>query len=132
MFLDRRLVECGVWRNYPRTLVPADHVIIEMPQFYRASQSKGDPNDLAKVAVGVGKYLARYEDMGATTATVLPADWKGQVPKGVHHPRILAKLTPEEQAVVHAAGLKWGKAVHNTMDAVGLGQWAWASGKWTS
>jgi hypothetical protein len=50
---------------------------------------------------------------------VSPSEWKGQVPKTVHHPRILTRLTDEERAVIPE-----GKTARkHILDAVGIGLW---------
>jgi hypothetical protein len=47
-----------------------------------------------------------------------PSAWKGQVPKSVHHARILAALSYEEQSRIPK--LPTSK-LHNVLDAVALG-----------
>lgn len=133
LFVNGLLTDCGVWHGYPRPLqtMSANKVLIEMPQFYRASLSKGDPNDLAKVCVGVGKYSAWFEDLGAVVTTVKPSEWKGQLKKEVHHPRIWSALCPLDQTLVSARGKGLSaKALTDLMDAVGLGFWAIKTGLW--
>src|SRR6185312_16842694 len=96
-------------------------VLIECPQVYRHHLSKGDPNDLIKLAVGVGRYAEFFENRGAKVALVLPAEWKGQIPKEVHHARVMSALTRHEAAKL-LEGCKFvadGKR-HNVMDAVAL------------
>lgn len=95
------------------TSTAVDVLVIEIPQIYRASKSRGDPNDLIKVAVLAGKIIGRIN--APHTVEVHPATWKGQVPKNVHNARVLARLSPEERAKV--------PAVHDAIDAVGLGLW---------
>jgi hypothetical protein len=50
------------------------------------------------------------------------SDWKGSVPKVIHHERLKAKLSPAELAVVEAA-IAPPHLLHNVWDAVGLGLW---------
>jgi len=98
--------------------------IIERPQVYRASKSKGDPNDLITLAIGVGQVKERLESRGVTVELVLPTTWKGQIPKEIHHRRIVELLTEKEGLRLnaclsrHSAGIR-----HNLLDAVGLGLW---------
>jgi hypothetical protein len=100
------------------------NVIVELPQVYRSGQSKGDPNDLIKVAREVGRWEERAARHGMPFETVLPNAWKGQVPKPIHHARAREMLSPHEVAV-----LDWELAhtpktdAHNMMDAVALGLW---------
>lgn len=120
-FGNIRLTSCGLglpWHHVPGS----DFVIIELPQVYRAAQSKGDPNDLIKVAVQVGEHKRHYEQRGAQVRLVLPADWKGQVPKDIHHARIWSKLDAKEQEIVNEAGKGIAPSKrHNMLDAVALG-----------
>jgi hypothetical protein len=98
-------------------------VVIELPQIYRASRSKGDPNGLITLAVMVGRYVERAKAQGAAEVTLVkPAEWKGQTPKKVHNQRVLAKLSAEELRVLSTSGIK-AKLEHNVIDAIGLGLW---------
>lgn len=97
-------------------------VVCELPQVYRNAQSKGDPNDLIKVAVEVGQWKERALRYGCPWTEVKPAYWKGQVPKPVHHARILRTLNERERAYVEGIKLPASK-MHNVMDAIGLGLW---------
>lgn len=58
------------------------------------------------------------------TETVKPSAWKGQVPKTIHHKRMEAVLTPEEQIVLQNCLHRVAESVqHNLKDAVALGLW---------
>lgn len=93
-----------------------DHVVIEWPQVYTAGKSKGDPNDLLPL-VGVGCALCALASY-AKLWRFLPAEWKGQLPKGeAYETRLRARLSAQELAVIEDAG----SLTHNTLDAVGLG-----------
>lgn len=119
---DGGTLERAGLRNPP---VDAAHqAIIERPQVYRSSKSKGDPNDLITLAIGVGQMKERLESCGATVELVLPATWKGQIPKDIHHRRILGLLAPTEKTRLDAclSGVAAGIR-HNVLDAVGLGLW---------
>jgi hypothetical protein len=96
-----------------------DYFISEVPQVYRAGASKGDPDDLIQLAGVVGVFSALFS---ATTYTgVKPREWKGQVPKDVHHARLVKTLTPEDLAMVEAAAPP--SLRHNVLDAVGIGRY---------
>ena len=96
-----------------------DYFISEVPQVYRVGASKGDPDDLIQLAGVVGVFSALFT---ATTYTgVKPREWKGQVPKDVHHARLVKTLTPEELAMVEAAAPP--SLRHNVLDAVGIGRY---------
>lgn len=120
------LERCGV-TTVDAPLCPAlaliphcSDLVVEWPQVYRPGQSKGDPNDLIKVAVEVGRWIERADLAGAATSTPTPNEWKGQVPKGVHHARAKGCLTPSELGTLPI--LPESKA-HNMLDAVALGLW---------
>lgn len=115
------LLACGVGQPP----MGAPYVVIEKPQVYRGRGSKGDPNDLITLAVGVGRYLERAENSGARVALVLPRQWKGTIDKEIHHQRIRRDLPIDDLRVVVTEEAKLAKSkVHNMMDAVGLGLWA--------
>lgn len=106
------------------TMMPSV-AVIERPKIYQARLMKGDPNDIVTLAIRVGRYIERLEQKDVQVLTVYPNEWKGQLPKEVHHPRIFGKLNPAEQAVVSDAGQRMGvKARADMMDAIGIGQYA--------
>lgn len=94
--------------------------VIELPQVYRAARSKGDPNDLIRLAVLVGRLQQLAEVSGSEVTLVQPAAWKGQVPKDVHHKRLMGRLCFEEQEKLEGIHKTYR---HNALDAVGLGLW---------
>jgi len=52
----------------------------------------------------------------------LPREWKGQVPKRIHQPRIIKALTDEERAEMDKDLAPYTKSLrHNALDAVGIG-----------
>ncbi len=118
---------CGAGPK-PPTMTGLRVVIIEVPKIYTARLMKGDPNNIVTLALQVGRYIERYAgafDDQATVIRVFPNEWKGQVPKDIHHPRIYNRLSTNEQYIVNLAGKKLGvKARGDMMDAVGLGQYA--------
>lgn len=108
-----------------------DGAVIELPQVYLKRLSKGDPNDLIKVAVQVGRYVESLDRLGCVAKLVHPHQWKGTITKDAHHAQIWAKCTPQEQEIIrrHGQGLN-KKALGDMMDAVGLVQWAIRTGLW--
>lgn len=99
-----------------------DEIVIELPQVYRAAQSKGDPNDLIKVALQVGRWMERAIVRRVPVHLVKPNEWKGQVRKEIHHERVRKLLHSPELDFVNSTRLPETKA-HNMLDAVGLGLW---------
>jgi hypothetical protein len=117
----QRLVACGVEEDVDAVAVRGD-LVIEKPQIYRASKSKADPNDLITLAIQVGRYVERARHAGMTATLVTPAEWKGQVPKDVIVPRILAALNEGERAIATRVSLGIAKGkVHNMVEAIGIG-----------
>lgn len=111
-------------------LVGVTHAAIERPQIYRASQSKGDPNDIVTLAIQVGQYKERLEARGVKVTLVLPTTWKGQLKKEIHHARILGSLPEVEKVrVVKSLETVAKSHRHDTLDAIGLGLWLIRSGK---
>lgn len=98
-------------------------VWIESPFIY--PHAKARPADILKLAREAGEWGGRYEVSAvATIHYVLPAEWKGQVPKEIHHARVWDALDAAERAIVDKAvrGLAPSKR-HNVLDAVGMGVW---------
>ena len=85
---------------------PWDLLVIELPQIYQRGKQEGDPNDLIKLAVLVGAITTRVDALKILLP--LPAEWKKQVPKKIHHQRIRTRVP----------GL--GRCSMDAMDAVGL------------
>lgn len=102
-------------------------LVCEHPQVYRASKSKGDPNDLILLATingalaGALAMAVAKRDVGLVLLSPTPAEWAGQLPKATtgdpwRSPRglrIRERLTVDEAAVV--------QVTHDAIDAVGIG-----------
>ena len=145
LFLDTgRLLACGLGDPRIHELHKASEirdVIIEHPFVYPRGQTK-DPNAIVKLAIGAGEWAGTYRQW-AQIEYVLPWQWKGSVPKVIHHERLLAILSTDELEVfkkgtktytkmhVSASSVKDGYAPaprkmpaskkHNVLDAIGLG-----------
>lgn len=98
---------------------PEVAVVVELPQVYTRGSSKGDPNDLVDLAFSAGRLVGNATNL----RTVRPREWKGQLPKNVHHARVRKALSAAELAVLDACNVPVSKR-HNVLDAVGLGLWA--------
>ncbi len=97
------------------------NIVIEIPQVYRQSKWKGDPNDLIEVAVVSGALGLCFAEK--PTRFVKPHDWKGNVPKNIHNDRVLGRLSkPERQIFAEEKSFSKAQA-HNVVDAIGLGLW---------
>lgn len=120
------IMRWGMARNMePRNLV------YELPQIYTREKSKGDPNDLVKVALvaanlsGALRYAMAGRNISMGILSPQPAEWlSGQCPKketgdpwdSPRGYRIKIRLTDEERSVV--------VATHDALDSVGIGLWA--------
>lgn len=121
------IVRWGMARDMePRAL------IYELPQVYARPKSKGDPNDLIKVALvaanvsGMLRYALGGRDIAMDVLSPTPAEWIGQCPKVVgvgpktwdspRGYRIRISLDVEEFPLVVADD--------NAIDACGLGLFA--------
>lgn len=121
-----RLVACGL--GDPRLsdkhrAADITRVVIERPMIYPRGQTK-NPNDVVALAVNAGEWGGLYRQWAAVEY-VLPFQWKGSVPKSIHHERVLAKLSDAERVVVDQT-LTRGRSIargkrHNVLDAIGLG-----------
>jgi hypothetical protein len=97
-------------------------MVIEFPQVrkkeHQVAKKKGvDPNDLIQLAAVVGALVTMRSQKG-TPIVRLPEEWKGQVPKKIHHERALSRLSDAERAVIPKLA---ESTLHNVLDAVALG-----------
>jgi hypothetical protein len=118
LFESGWLLQCG---NGIPSVPSVNYLVVEKPQVYRQAKQKGDPNDLIDLAVLVGQAIERYTCSDPARHRVyLPAQWKGQVPKDIHHRRIMGTIDVQRDQI------RWLYQVpesyrHNVLDAVGLG-----------
>jgi hypothetical protein len=103
--------------------------VIEVPRFHGMARSKGDPNDLIKLAELAGRIAGALEAHGCAVERVEPHQWKGLVPKAVHQARVLRDLGTV--AVQSADAMRsrdqwlqaWQSVDHNGRDALALARW---------
>jgi len=101
-------------------------VVIELPQVrkrehQRAAKKGTDPNDLIQLAAVVAAISDRFRDsasVGGGVRAFLPEEWKGTIPKKIHHERALARLDAAELAAIPQLA---SSKLHNVLDAVALG-----------
>lgn len=117
-----RRVASLVFKEVTAKVNRVDTLVIEWPQVYSVSKSKGDPNDLLPL-VGMGMYFAANFD-NAELITPTPRTWLGgQIPKATtgdpwnsaRGQRIASRLSDAERACIIVS--------HDALDAVGLGLW---------
>lgn len=94
-------------------------LVVEFPRAYGRNTST-DPNDLIRVALVAGAIIERCQPIELHMPT--PQEWKGQVPKNIHHMRIEKALSAAEHFVWtnYMARIK-GAATRDANDSVGLG-----------
>jgi hypothetical protein len=83
--------------------------VIEQPVKYRFARAKHDSIDELLELLRVLQLVASPPWVFYT-----PLDWKGNVPKAVHHARVRRALTPAEKAIFDDLG-------HDACDAIALG-----------
>jgi hypothetical protein len=98
----------------PLELRPDDQLIIECPEYQKGRRVS--PNDLITLALRVGRIQGRAQTLGAKCELVRPSEWKGNVPKRIHHERILARLTGVERVLTEGVS-------GDALDAIGIGLW---------
>lgn len=101
-------------------------IIVEVPQVYNVTKSKGNPNDLIKLAMTAGCPITIADLWDAEVLEVKPYEWKGQLPKEVVQQRVERILTIEEKAVLERDLRSCESPVpkhlwHNVYDAIGIG-----------
>lgn len=103
-------------RIFSRGLI-IDDLVLEVPQVY--VRGKGDPADLIDLAGVDGAIVGRV--MPAREHGYKPREWKGAVPKDVHHARIRKTLSENELRLLENSAPP--SLRHNVLDAIALGKW---------
>lgn len=102
------------FRAFTGRVVP-DELVVELPQVY-AHGRPGVASDIVDLSTVVGAVAASMG--GQKQVFYRPAEWKGQVPKDVHHRRVVSALDGHEmQRIV----LCRTALMHNVWDGVALG-----------
>ena len=123
---DGALVACGLSRADSAELHAAALGTLADPDVLVLEQMtpRDIPNAADLIAVShTGAYVAgvlRPHTLRYPTAQ----QWKGSIPKRIHHARIAQILSPAERAVVAWVAVRVpASLLHNVWDAVGLGLW---------
>lgn len=116
IFDTRQLAACGTSPE-PHYLGEFDLIVLETPRNYSDfSVAHADLDRLRAVVrkvIDLNPHKRNY--------TIYPSDWKGNVPKQIHHQRVLAALTQGEYYLQLDPSSKYYN--HNTADAVALGMY---------
>ena len=123
LFEDNLLKESFYFPTRKLTAYTLVGMAIELPQVYAGAKAQGTPESLLQLARAVGFLEHQAESQGAEVKVYRPSEWKGQLPKDVHHNRLGDYLrlfgTAEEKKVWK--GISKKKGDHDLRDAVGLG-----------
>jgi hypothetical protein len=96
-------------------------LVVEVPQVYQDRRGPNRRQDLVDLALVAGAWEGEAARRGWTADRVLPAAWKGQVPKGVVAERVRASLSPEERDALDADIARVRRTLrHNVLDAVAI------------
>jgi hypothetical protein len=96
------------------TAAPTDLAVIEKPQVYAPGHTRARSSDIVDLAIAAGRISKTFP----RTEWVRPAQWKGQVPKRIHHERVRSAMTEHELSLL--LRLTGGELKH-IMDAIGIG-----------
>ncbi len=112
------MLDSGEWREEP----PYELLIAEQPVIY--PNSPVPPSDVVTLALTAGAQAEKISQ-GGKILWVTAREWKGQIPKAVHHKRAIGALSGAEMAYLEL----WLSTIpeskrHNVIDAVALGLWA--------
>ena len=94
-------------------------LVSEWPRKYKTQRAAHADID------GLRAVVEAVEGWGwARTVRTSPSQWKGNVPKHIHHARVGAALDPVDRARV-----RWDYLGPDARDAVALGRWALGAGR---
>lgn len=123
VFKHKRLFKAGFYRHLadlPSS--PGAVPVVEIPQVYDYSKSKGNPNQLIRLAFDSARACSAISE--ADPWQVTPNQWKGQTPKGIVEKRVREALYSTEVLALHCGLDTCRKSWHhNIIEAVGIGLW---------
>ena len=120
IYLNGLLIDAYYVTDVEAFTVPIKADVVVLEHLYIDRHSRQPPNDIVKAQLW-GAFLAgKFQPK--ILETVLPSEWKGQVPKDVHNKWIISKLSADEVDVIKTCTTKKSK-LHNVIDAAGIGLW---------
>lgn len=113
----RGVLGCAEYRTSPLDVDDAAGVVVvcELMVVYPGGRHAAD---LVDVSFAAGVICANYPD----TIKVPAREWKGQVPKKIHHERLSATASEYELAIIKGVPIR-DSLRHNVWDAYGIGKW---------
>lgn len=114
------LIKCGAGEDFPWHEFM--YAVIERPEIY--TKGKANPNSIGTLLIRVGAYKERIAIYSRVRCEeYLPKDWKGDVPKKVHHLRGRSKMSIAERVMVDTACAATPSHEEDIKDAVNLFLW---------
>jgi len=131
-----RIIDAGLIRHDDRDLskaitiairaMPArDHVVVVEEMIYRGAHSRASvPADLLRVQA-IGAAIGASLLLCPGTLRMVPArTWKGNIPKSIHHRRLLDGMCLDDRYSTERALARTPKAHHKeVLDAIGIALW---------
>ena len=96
-------------------------LVMEKPQIYTDQHRKGSQEPLIDLAIILGRITGLLtHSWDFVQAFYEPGQWKGQVPKPIHHARLKARLTVIQPKWTEHVAWPIKTLQHNVLDAIGL------------
>lgn len=96
--------------------------IVEYPRVYPGTKQKAKPEDITALAYNAGVLAGSRVQYDERITTVYPNEWKGTMPKLIHHKRLAKNV---ERAAELMEGVNPPGMRHHVWDAVGLARYQW-------
>lgn len=100
-------------------------LVVEHMQIYSRGNVRRNarPDDLMEINGAVGAVVGYVQNVWRGAVTILdprPREWKGQVPKSVHHARLTEGLLESEKLLIDSVAQTYRG---DALDAYGLAKW---------
>lgn len=111
------LTEAAYFSSANPPLRTISQFVCELPQIYAGHKAIGNAEDILQLARVVGQLEGTFRSQGAEITIYRPSQWKGQVPKEIHHNRVVTSGVLTKEELRH-----WPlqKTYHDVRDAICL------------